>query len=136
MDIKNVREVPELQVHDVYVFSYFYDRGVQANIIRNSHEQKGGWATVGDYKLAAERACSLPAEAIGPEHWQPWQCLDLTYIYSLLHYGYGMPDDKEIHVCCHIYCGRGSSKAGGGGWWWSEQTGLWRIQWHTAIFFG
>uniref|UniRef100_A0A914CUJ0 Uncharacterized protein n=1 Tax=Acrobeloides nanus TaxID=290746 RepID=A0A914CUJ0_9BILA len=98
VDIKNVREVPELQVHDVYVFSYFYDRGVQANIIRNSHEQKGGWATVGDYKLAAERACSLPAEAIGPEHWQPWQCLDLTYIYSLLHYGYGMPDDKEIHL--------------------------------------
>lgn len=40
----------------------------------------------------------MPSEAIGPEPWQPWQCLDLTYIYTLLHYGYGLPDDRKINV--------------------------------------
>jgi ectonucleoside triphosphate diphosphohydrolase 5/6 len=93
-----VHSVPELAEKDIYVFSYFHDRAVQASIVPHTIELIGGVAKVGDFKAAAMKSCSLPAEAIGPEHWQPWQCLDLTYIYTLLHHGYGLPDDKELQV--------------------------------------
>lgn len=35
---------------------------------------------------------------MGIEHWRPWQCLDLSYIYALLHNGYRLDNDKEIYV--------------------------------------
>lgn len=83
---------------DIYLFGYYYDRAIQANIVEYSLEQTGGEARVEDFKIAAERACAISAEAIGPEHWRPWQCLDLTYIYTLLHYGYALSDKKNIHL--------------------------------------
>ncbi|TKR61712.1 hypothetical protein L596_028792 [Steinernema carpocapsae] len=93
-----VRHVPELANKDLYVFSYFYDRGVQGGLVPKTEGNLGGLATVGGYKQAAEKACALAADQFGPEHWRPWQCLDLTYIYSLLHHGYGLPDDKQIFL--------------------------------------
>lgn len=47
----------------------------------------------------AKKACSLKSTEIGNETWHPWQCLDLTYIYSLLHFGYQLSDNKQIYVC-------------------------------------
>ncbi|KAI1730100.1 GDA1/CD39 (nucleoside phosphatase) family domain-containing protein [Ditylenchus destructor] len=96
--VTSVVEVPQLIDRDVYMFGYFYDRGYQAGFVGDDPEHLGGPTTVGDYKLAAERACAIPAEDIGPEHWRPWQCMDLTYIYTLLHYGYGLPDRKQIYL--------------------------------------
>jgi len=93
-----VREVPELVEKDMYVFSYFYDRGVQGGLVPKTDGNLGGMSTVGAYRVAAEKACALKAEQFGIEHWRPWQCLDLTYIYSLLHYGYGLPDNKELFL--------------------------------------
>nr|CAD2191616.1 unnamed protein product [Meloidogyne enterolobii] len=95
-DIKQIKSLVDEE--DLYLFGYFYDRGLQGNIVEYTLEQIGGEAKVGDYKIAAEKACAMPSEAIGPEPWQPWQCLDLTYIYTLLHYGYGLPDDRKINL--------------------------------------
>uniref|UniRef100_A0A915EE67 Uncharacterized protein n=1 Tax=Ditylenchus dipsaci TaxID=166011 RepID=A0A915EE67_9BILA len=96
--VSKVVPIPQLADNDVFVFSYFYDRGLQAGLVQGDSEQSGGFAKVVDYKQAAQKACSIPAEEIGPEHWKPWQCLDLTYIYTLLHFGYGLPDQKSIHL--------------------------------------
>lgn len=93
-----VKHVPELAEKDLYVFSYFYDRGVQGGLVPMTDGNLGGLSTVGAYRRAAEKACALSADQFGPEHWRPWQCLDLTYIYSLLHYGYGLPDEKELFL--------------------------------------
>uniref|UniRef100_A0A915B289 Uncharacterized protein n=1 Tax=Parascaris univalens TaxID=6257 RepID=A0A915B289_PARUN len=93
-----VQKVPELNEHDLYVFSYFYDRGVQGDLIPRAVDSRGGHSTVKAYKDAAMRACSLSAEQLGPEHWKPWQCLDMSYIYVLLRYGYGLEDNKRIFL--------------------------------------
>ncbi|KAK0409796.1 hypothetical protein QR680_004764 [Steinernema hermaphroditum] len=93
-----VKNVPELSDKDIYVFSYFYDRGVQGGLVPKTEGNLGGLSTVGAYRKAAEKACAVPGEEFGPEHWRPWQCFDLTYIYALLHHGYGLPDDKELFL--------------------------------------
>lgn len=41
-------------------------------------------------------ACSRTK--FGPEHWDPWKCFDLTYIFHFLTDGYGLPTGKSIHV--------------------------------------
>lgn len=93
-----VVEVPQLVEKDIYAFGYFYDRGFQAGFVGEDPEHLGGPITIGDYKVAAQKACAIPAENIGLEHWRPWQCMDLTYIYTLLHYGYGLPDNKQVYL--------------------------------------
>uniref|UniRef100_A0A914HLC2 Apyrase n=1 Tax=Globodera rostochiensis TaxID=31243 RepID=A0A914HLC2_GLORO len=99
-NVTDVKRVPALAdtTAELFLFGYFYDRALQANVVPYTLEQLGGPANVGDFRAAAERACAIPAEAIGPEPWQPWQCLDLTYIYTLLHFGYGLPDEKSIYL--------------------------------------
>uniref|UniRef100_A0A183U703 Ectonucleoside triphosphate diphosphohydrolase 5 n=1 Tax=Toxocara canis TaxID=6265 RepID=A0A183U703_TOXCA len=49
----DVRRVPELNEHDLYVFSYFYDRGVQGGLIPHTLDNSGGRSTVSSYKEAA-----------------------------------------------------------------------------------
>ncbi|KAL3109841.1 hypothetical protein niasHT_011144 [Heterodera trifolii] len=99
-NVTDVKRVPQLADAgtELFLFGYFYDRALQANVVHYSLEQLGGQAQVGDFRVAAERACAIPPEAIGPEPWQPWQCLDLTYIYTLLHFGCGLPDEKTIYM--------------------------------------
>lgn len=50
-----VRKVPELNEHDLYVFSYFYDRGVQGDLVPRTVDNRGGESTVKAYKDAAMR---------------------------------------------------------------------------------
>uniref|UniRef100_A0A914UNQ6 Uncharacterized protein n=1 Tax=Plectus sambesii TaxID=2011161 RepID=A0A914UNQ6_9BILA len=88
-----IRPVEELLRRDVFAFSYFFDRGLQAGLVRDTD---GGATTVGAFREAALKACQRPKTAMGPEHWRPWQCLDLSYIYALLHDGYRLPDNKVI----------------------------------------
>lgn len=94
----NVKQVSELKGHDIYAFSYFYDRGVQGGLIAQTDDNRGGLTTVEAFRNAAVQACGRSAEEIGPQHWQPWQCLDLTYIYVLLRHGYGLNDGKKIFL--------------------------------------
>ena len=55
-NLTDIKQVEPLVVdEDLYLFGYFYDRGVQGNIIEYTLEQTGGEAKVGDYKIAAER---------------------------------------------------------------------------------
>ncbi|EPB65829.1 hypothetical protein ANCCEY_15098, partial [Ancylostoma ceylanicum] len=77
----------------VYLFSYYYDRGLNAGLVK---ENDGGAIKLVDYKLAAEKACTRTAKQIQDPHWMAWQCHDLTYIYSLLSDGYGFGDAQPL----------------------------------------
>ncbi|KAI6237945.1 Nucleoside-diphosphatase uda-1 [Aphelenchoides besseyi] len=92
----NVQRVAEIDEREIHAFAYFYDRAEQAGLLEG-FEGKGKWIRVGDFAEVARHVCSLTATEIGTEHWRPWQCLDLSYIYTLLHDGYGLNDDKLIH---------------------------------------
>ncbi|CAD5223556.1 unnamed protein product [Bursaphelenchus okinawaensis] len=94
----NIRPVERLiNKYDIYVFAYFFDRAEQAGLTTGK-DQKGRWIKVGDFKNAAEKFCALEEHEWGTEHWRPFQCMDLSYIYSLLSTGYGLQDDVKIHV--------------------------------------
>jgi ectonucleoside triphosphate diphosphohydrolase 5/6 len=89
----NIRRVEEISDRDIYVFAYYYDRAEQAGLLKERD-----FITVGDYASAAKQACGVSASELGPEHWRPWQCLDLCYIYTLLKDGYGLNDQQTIYV--------------------------------------
>ncbi|CAI5453288.1 unnamed protein product [Caenorhabditis angaria] len=80
----------------IYLFSYFFDRGLNSELVKDTN---GGEIQLKDFKKAAEIACGRERSEIerrNGEHWWAWQCLDLTYIYSLLRDGYGFGDEKRI----------------------------------------
>lgn len=54
-EASRIRPIRELATKDVYLFAYFYDRGVQAGVIEWTDERRGGEAKVIDYRNAAER---------------------------------------------------------------------------------
>ncbi|KAK6052527.1 GDA1/CD39 family protein [Cooperia oncophora] len=79
----------------IYLFSYFFDRGLNAGLVK---ENQGGKIKLEDFKRAAQKACLRGPEELKGFHWMPWQCHDLTYIYSLLHDGYGFEDAQPLFV--------------------------------------
>lgn len=85
---RNVQLVPELKDHHIIAFSYFYDRGVESGMI----DPAGGNVTVGNFLEAARNVCSNHLKD------QPYLCMDLTYIYSILHDGYTLPLEKNIQL--------------------------------------
>lgn len=97
-NVTEVKTIESLNSLPVFAFSYFYDRGVQVGMIRTEPKTRGGWVQVKQFRLAAEEWCKIQPDEIGLEHWKPWLCMDLTYIYSLLSDGYGLLDEKNIHV--------------------------------------
>ena len=54
-----------------------------------------------DFAHAAQRVCARHSAELKGEHWLPWQCLDFCYIYSLLHDGYRLRDERELYVRLH-----------------------------------
>jgi hypothetical protein len=56
-NLTEIKRVPELTQDDqqLYLFGYYYDRGVQANVVEYTLEQVGGEAKVADFRSAAER---------------------------------------------------------------------------------
>lgn len=52
----------------------------------------GGMITVGSFYKAALETCEYPNTD------QPFMCLDLSFIYVLLHDGFGLDDDSKIFV--------------------------------------
>ncbi|CAI4222950.1 unnamed protein product [Auanema sp. JU1783] len=92
----------DLKGKPVYLFSYFYDRGSNAGLVKNN---TGGLVKLSDFKEAAEKACLRDADELDGTHvphWYPWLCQDLTYIYALLHDGYGFDDQQELFLAKKI----------------------------------
>ncbi|KAJ1369312.1 hypothetical protein KIN20_030737 [Parelaphostrongylus tenuis] len=90
-----VMKLPTLQGKMIYLFSYFFDRGLNAELVKG---YSGGAVKLVDFKVAAEKACSRTSEQLKGFHWLPWLCHDLTYIYSLLHDGYGFDDGQPFYL--------------------------------------
>ncbi|KIH66562.1 GDA1/CD39 family protein [Ancylostoma duodenale] len=90
-----IMKLPALHGKVVYLFSYYYDRGLNAGLVK---ENDGGVIKLLDYKVAAEKACARTAKQIQDPHWMAWQCHDLTYIYSLLSDGYGFGDTQPLFL--------------------------------------
>jgi hypothetical protein len=47
-----IRPMDELSSRDIFAFSYFFDRGLQAGLVSN---MSGGLTTVGAFKKAAKK---------------------------------------------------------------------------------
>ncbi|CAG9791627.1 unnamed protein product [Diatraea saccharalis] len=73
----------------VAAMSYYYDVAADAGII---DVMKGGTVSLSQYRSAAVRACS----ASNVE--QPWACIDLVYVLTLLHDGYNMSDNDPVSL--------------------------------------
>ncbi|WKY09835.1 hypothetical protein Q1695_002301 [Nippostrongylus brasiliensis] len=91
----DIMKLPALRGKTVYLFSYFFDRGLNAGLVNGS---SGGLVELKQYKEAAEQACSRSCNELEGAHWKPWQCHDLTYIYTLLHDGYGFADSQPLFL--------------------------------------
>ncbi|CAO3633784.1 unnamed protein product [Cunninghamella blakesleeana] len=85
----------------IYVFSYFFDRtqplGLPSQFKLPELESLTEKVCSGEY-LENVTDPDLRFELLDRPEW----CLDLTYIYRLLSYGYEIPNDKLIHVAKKI----------------------------------
>ncbi|KAI9300160.1 nucleoside phosphatase GDA1/CD39 [Cunninghamella echinulata] len=85
----------------IYIFSYFFDRtqplGLPAQFKLPELEALTEKVCSGEY-LEMVTDPDLRFELLDRPEW----CLDLTYIYRLLSYGYEIPDDKVIHIAKKI----------------------------------
>ncbi|XP_022831484.1 ectonucleoside triphosphate diphosphohydrolase 5 isoform X1 [Spodoptera litura] len=73
----------------VAAMSYFYDVAADAGII---DVMTGGQVSVAAYRKAALEACSTPNVD------QPWACIDLVYIVTLLQDVYKISDNEPIYL--------------------------------------
>uniref|UniRef100_A0A5S6QCV6 Uncharacterized protein n=1 Tax=Trichuris muris TaxID=70415 RepID=A0A5S6QCV6_TRIMR len=94
VDTSNVQKPPEISSHDLYAFGYFFDLALRANMV----EEQGGMVELEDFLLAARRACSRYTDTLTSDDLLRWQCLDLTYVYSLLKDGYKLPNRQRISL--------------------------------------
>ncbi|OQR73319.1 ectonucleoside triphosphate diphosphohydrolase 5-like [Tropilaelaps mercedesae] len=87
----------ELAKMDLYLTSFYYTIAVEVGLISRKDWEKV--IHVEDFKMKAETECSSQSKTLkGAE----FTCLELTYIYSFLHDGLGLQDDKELHVVTKI----------------------------------
>ncbi|XP_039751888.1 ectonucleoside triphosphate diphosphohydrolase 5 isoform X2 [Pararge aegeria] len=73
----------------VAAMSYFYDVAADAGII---DVMKGGTVSVSQYRASAIKACS--ASNVD----QPWACVDLVYVVTLLQDAYKIRDNERISL--------------------------------------
>uniref|UniRef100_T1J158 nucleoside diphosphate phosphatase n=1 Tax=Strigamia maritima TaxID=126957 RepID=T1J158_STRMM len=78
---------PELRQQKIYAMSYYFDRATENGLI---DPFLGGDVKLASYIKAAKSACQHPNVD------QPFACLDLTFISSLLNQGLGLNIDKKI----------------------------------------
>ncbi|CAG2258153.1 ENTPD5_6 [Mytilus edulis] len=86
---QKIQAVHELQKHEIYVFSYFYDAAVDSQLIDSD---LGGKLVVQDFLRAAKKAFDNPSSK------KPFLALDLLYMYSLLHDGYRLGSKTKVTV--------------------------------------
>jgi guanosine-diphosphatase len=88
--------------NEVYLLSYFYDRVSPLGLSENF--------TIAELKSLSHDVCA----GIGSDEWErfedldeeafddlkerPESCLDLSFMVTLLHIGYGMPIDREVKI--------------------------------------
>jgi apyrase len=84
-----------------YVSSYFWDRAVEAEIIKD-HDAITSKLSPEDLRDAAEQACQKPVKEISSifpdvdDKQAPFMCLDLSFCHSLLTQGFRVPEDAEV----------------------------------------
>ncbi|CAG8603938.1 15467_t:CDS:2 [Funneliformis caledonium] len=96
---------PSLQttfsIHDIYAFSYFYDRvrplGMPTEFSLRELRDLTDAVCAGN----VDQFSHLP-EAIKELNKNPHYCMDLTFIYGLLHYGYEIPLEREVKIAKKI----------------------------------
>src|SRR2546421_355428 len=88
-------------IHEIYAFSYFYDRvsplGMPSEFSLKELRDLTDAVCSGD----VSKFSHLP-EAMKELKKNPHYCMDLTFIYELLHIGYEIPLDREIKTAKKI----------------------------------
>ncbi|KAG9292136.1 hypothetical protein G9A89_005280 [Geosiphon pyriformis] len=87
--------------HDIYAFSYFYDRASPLGMPSEF--------SLRELRDLADKVCAsnlnnfahLP-DAIKELNKNPHYCMDLTFIYELLHIGYEIPLERELKIAKKI----------------------------------
>ncbi|RXG52155.1 Ectonucleoside triphosphate diphosphohydrolase 5 [Armadillidium vulgare] len=79
----------ELRDREVIAFSYFFDRAAERGLI---DPFKGGVITVQKFLQEAKDTCEIPNAE------QPFACLDMTFIATFLHHGYGFNSESKIRL--------------------------------------
>ncbi|KAF2895355.1 hypothetical protein ILUMI_10809 [Ignelater luminosus] len=83
---KPIGELPHKQIN---AFSYYFDRASEVGLI---DEMKGGLVKVSQFKETARTVCKQANVE------QPFMCLDLTFIWSLLENGFGLRPDTKVFL--------------------------------------
>ncbi|XP_014671865.1 PREDICTED: ectonucleoside triphosphate diphosphohydrolase 5-like [Priapulus caudatus] len=84
-----IHKPAEVHTEVFYAFSYYYDRAVDAGLIDMQH---GGTVKVGDFYSAAKHECFLK------DSQETFLCMDLAYISTLLHEGFGFKKSAELQL--------------------------------------
>lgn len=88
--VGTIRNKPTgLKQHEVYAFSYYFDRATEAGLIQ---PDTGGIITVEAFHKAAIDACGIPNTE------QPYMCLDLTFISVLLQDGFQLEPTTKLYL--------------------------------------
>ncbi|XP_022705244.1 ectonucleoside triphosphate diphosphohydrolase 5-like isoform X1 [Varroa jacobsoni] len=94
VDRLNMFAPQELPSRELYLMSYYFYRAANADLIQKGVETQKDLA-VSDYR---ERAISECASSSTRPKEDTFLCIDLTYIYALLHEGLKLPDNTKITV--------------------------------------
>lgn len=84
-----VPKPPSLQKHTIGAFSYYYDRAIETGLV---DAITGGETTIKNFHNQAREACASPNTE------QPFMCLDLTFISTLLEYGFGLRQQTVLQL--------------------------------------
>lgn len=75
---------------DVYAFSYFYDR-------MEPFLPDDGVINVGTFKSIGTSICESDEEKFASKN-KGTMCMDFAFLYTLLHHGYGLADDRTLYI--------------------------------------
>uniref|UniRef100_A0A336M055 CSON009347 protein n=1 Tax=Culicoides sonorensis TaxID=179676 RepID=A0A336M055_CULSO len=84
-----VPKPPSLNKHQIGAFSYYYDRAIETGLV---DAITGGETTIKNFHNQAREACASPNTE------QPFMCLDLTFITTLLEYGFGLRQQTVLQL--------------------------------------
>ncbi|CAO1300764.1 unnamed protein product [Diamesa serratosioi] len=75
--------------HHINAFSYYYDRAIEVGLV---DPFKGGEIVVAEFTKKSREVCATPNAD------QPWMCLDLIFISTLLEDGFGLKPQTKIRL--------------------------------------
>ncbi|XP_043252062.1 ectonucleoside triphosphate diphosphohydrolase 5 isoform X2 [Colletes gigas] len=78
-----------LKDHEIFAFSYYFDRATEVGLV---DPFKGGVIQVSAFLKQVKDACDYPNTD------QPFVCLDLTFIYVLLHNGFDLEPTTKLYL--------------------------------------